>query len=320
MSSPSTVRSNLAAQVAQQYQQRTSSTTDIVSESTPAPAATIGPRAVAPADELRQWAALTQSGITGLRNSMLTIAYYGYKVVEAGNWTALGIPAVDSEDSWRDHLGLSAKLWREHMTLGARISHLPVEQLGTLTIGTAQQLALIHPRIWTEYAWLDEARLLKTKEFAALVAERNVALQTTAFASQVVEPKGKLTVQMADSQRRDLDRRLTRLRRVHSRRSQADTLEFVIEQAEQAELLQTRQHEIEGLVRELESVWLDIELRETEEEKTARLAAGPDPRTRSLLSAAQRTCSLLSKLNRCFTKGAVDAIEANGPSSASDPA
>lgn len=306
---------------AQQQQRRGEAATAATSvELDPVPA-TPSPSLVtsatpSPSDDLRAWATRCVAAADRARNAVVEMAYYGYRLRQAGNWAATGF---DSEDTFRERLGVSARKWEhQYMILGQRIAHLPLESLQFLTIVKAEQLSLIHPRVWAEYAWLEEARQLDARQFRDLVEERNREARLLGSPGiAVVEPSMTLSLEMATSRCREIERKLLRLRRACQFKSQVNVLEAALIALEEQEFRGDKLREANELSRDLAALWTEmLATTESAAESTLRYE-GIELPVPPLLACARRSQSLVTKLTRLLShlKGATDVVEDHGPES-----
>lgn len=160
---------------------------------------------------------------------MMEIAYYGYRLRQADSWAELGF---ESEENCYEELGIPQATWNRYLLLGERLAQLTLEQLRSLSLTSAQWLARVNSRIWNEYAWVEEARLLTAHDFAALVEQRNADCKLLAAKSAVTEGTVEFKVRVAPSRMRSFKQRLEKLRQVYDVRSVADALERALAAAE----------------------------------------------------------------------------------------
>lgn len=252
-----------------------------------------------------------QRSATALRNSLIEISYLGWQLRQRNDWQALGLA---DETAARETLGLGEATWQTYMTLGERLvaSGLTLEQLRSLTVESARLLTRVHPRLWHEYAWLDEARMLSTRQLASLVDERNrlAAAGTSAGATPrgLAETSVKLSLSCSRMQHAALDSRLTTLRRALQHRSAAETLLHAVAAAERQPGIVEAAAKLQQQTEALAQLWpadapWSATLAESAAEREVRYAG--DPAAASLTAAAHDTAAAVAQL-----RASVEALHA----------
>lgn len=235
-------RSNLAALVAEQarvaasrpqpqlVQPAGTARKQAAAAAQPAPSPdTLAPQALLPGqlstpelfDKLRRSA-------TTLRTAAIETCWWIHLLHQRADWPGAGYA---DEEAAREDLGLTSGTWKQYRSLGERLAScgLALDQLRHLTLSSAMQLAAVSPAIWHEYAWLDEARLLPGKQFAALVEERN-----RQASGATARPTARLALDVPRSQQAGFESRLAKLRKQHKLGTAAATLEHALLAAERA--------------------------------------------------------------------------------------
>lgn len=280
----------LAARAAQ-TQQRPAVSLVEMKPSAPAPAS---PQVTAPAATgtgIVETYAQFKSAIERHRFSTIQMAYYGRRLKAAEDWESIGFR---DEEHFRNHHGLSEQRWRDCLMLGERLMGLTLEQACDLTVDAARYLTKIHPRIWDEYSWLDEARLLPSREFGMLVEQRN----HESSPARMVEPKANVMVQVPVSQRTAIERRLGNIRKYHKLQSAGAALEYSLRAAERERQVTSRLAGLEEEVAKLSRIWnpegpWSVSLTESTDELEKRLAEG---QSGSLSEAAALSQRLMSRI------------------------
>jgi hypothetical protein len=185
-----------------------------------------------------------QKSTTAYKNAFVEIAHFCHRLHEKQDWGTLG---AGSEEEYFTSRGL-ARTWEMFVLLGARLAELSLDQMRELTAGSAQILAKIPEKLWGEFAWVDEARLLTTKEFTLLAKERLGELTRT---KGLAEPKASLSLQVPLLRRDELERRIDSLRRQHHLHSPVDTLDFMLRIAEQGPGVVTAAERLDRCTEEL---------------------------------------------------------------------
>jgi hypothetical protein len=227
------------------------------------------------------------------RFSIVEMAFYGRRLKAAEDWEALGFR---DEEHFRNHHGLSEQRWRDCLTLGERLGQLTLEQARELTVEAARYLTKIHPRIWEEYSWLDEARLLPPREFGMLVEQRNHESAPTRLA----EPRANVMVQVPVSQRNAIERRLGSIRKYHSLPSAGAALDYSIRAAERERQVQSKLMGLEEELSKLARLWSpdvpwSVNLSESTAELEKRLTSGDSSSMSEAAALSQRLMGRILK-------------------------
>lgn len=274
-----------------------------------------------------------RKSVRAWRNALVETAYYIRLLSDQGEWTSLGFAG---SDEYRESLGLSESQWETHLLLGERLSSLTLDQMREITISTARMITSINAKIWDEFAWVEEARVLRPKEFAALVAKRNQDLKVIGrggvggvggIGGIGVEPRSNLTLAVPASQQERLEGRIESLRRTRKLKSLSDAIELALSAAEREPIFSSQIQKLVQAVEELDRVWDHLPV-ESEEERGRRLAEGED---RSVAEAAlvtqkitRRMLLVLSDLVQRNEEGGSELgplsheIERNSPKAAHD--
>jgi hypothetical protein len=165
-----------------------------------------------------------RKNVAGYRNAFVGIAHYSYKLWAADDWAALGFA---DEVAYRESLRLSEHAWREYLLLGERLAHLSLEQMRELGAASAKLLSKVPEKLWDEYAWVEEARLLPAGDFAALVGTRTKSNKKLGL----TEPRTAIALSVPATRRDEFERRIESLRRAHRLTTPADVLDFALRAA-----------------------------------------------------------------------------------------
>lgn len=284
MNAPASPRASLAAQVAAQNR--------------PVSITPIRPAVQSPSDApitLRDLAERFTSLAKQQARTVGEMIFVAYRLWLANDWPALGFEDVEG---FCEAAGVSVRYWDQLTVLGERLQHLTLGEVQNLSFPILQSLGKVHPSIWSEYAWVEEAKALTAKEFQMIVAQRNSQVTKT-----LVEPRCALTLRVPLSQQPVLERRLEALRRQERFSSTAEALTFALESVDRADLLADTVAEIQGQVSELKRLYES----ESPEEKDARLDGK--------IGVGVKAQSLFRRIDKTIG-GAADALPAEEVSSA----
>src|SRR5271165_870999 len=231
-----------------------------------------------------------RAATTKARAALWEMVYYGHMLEQAQAWPGLGF---DSGEAYAEHHGISAATWNNYMVLGDRLGHLSLAEMQGLRLQTMTELAKIHPSLWDEYAWIEEAKALPPRDFAMIVAERN----RQAAPKPLAEPRADVRVSLPLSQQVAVARRLDQIRRKQRLHSTGDALLVAIAAVDRAGILEDTLAEVKSRVAELERLWRPDQpglagLVESPAERAARVDRGDT----SLSDAATRTQQLARML------------------------
>lgn len=238
------------------------------------------------------------------RAAIWEMIYYGHRLDQADAWTALGF---DSGATYAEALGISADTWQNYMTIGDRLGRMTLAEMQGLKLSTLQQLARIHPTIWDEYAWVEEAKALPPRDFAMIVAQRNREHSPKPLA----EPRADVRVSMPLTQQVAVARRLDQIRRKQQLASTGDALIVAVAAVDRAALLEDTLSEVKLRVSELERLWRPDQpglagLVESDAEKSARLDRGETALSDAAARTQQLTRMLLKDLRDVSVSVAVE--------------
>lgn len=275
------------------------------------PASLPRPAQLIPAGELSTpelYQSLRQS-TTKLRHSLVEISYYGWRLRQRNAWGDLGLA---DEEAARLDLGLSSNLWETYLMLGERLASadMTLDQMRALSVESARLLTRVHPKLWNEFAWIDEARMLSVRQFATLVDERNSQV-TLAVQRQLAEPRTRLAMLMPASQRAGVESRLAAVRQQRNLKSNAEALAAALTAAERETLLVVKLAGLQQQLAGLASLWpagqpwsaglaettAELESRLGSEDADDQVTLPPAPPT-SLPEAAERTQQIATRLTR----------------------
>jgi hypothetical protein len=162
------------------------------------------------------------------RNRLVEVGYYGYQLILLGDWQQHG---YESENSYRESLGVSPIMWRDYTGLAARLAHLSLADMQELTLSAAKSLATVRADLWLEFPWLEEAKLLPANEFSALVKQR-LAKHPGKAGKLLREPRQDIRMAVPASQRAALESRLEALRESCSLATVGEALALALAAAE----------------------------------------------------------------------------------------
>lgn len=109
------------------------------------------------------------------RKCLARLAYYGFRMRLAEGWTAFGFePGTPGENAYREQvLEVPRSSYFRAVRIGQALHQLSLEELEAIRPTNLDLLLQVDPTLWHDHAWVKEARILKPKQFAELVAERN---------------------------------------------------------------------------------------------------------------------------------------------------
>lgn len=239
-----------------------------------------------------------RAATTRARAAIWEMVYYGHKLEQAAAaaaaWATLGF---DSGEAYAEAQGISASTWHNYMVLGDRLQRLSLAEMQGLKLGTMAELAKIHPAIWDEYAWVEEAKALPARDFAMIVAQRNREHSPKPLA----EPRADVRVSMPLTQQVAVARRLDQIRRKQQLATTGDALIVAVAAVDRAALLEDTLSEVKQKISELERLWRPDQpglagLVESDTEKAARLERGEPALTDAAARTQQITRMLLKDL------------------------
>jgi hypothetical protein len=241
-----------------------------------------------PGSDLAQLDAALRQSVTTYRNSLVEVAYYGRRIAKRNGWIELG---YRDEEAYQESLGLTRRTWKKYLLLGMRLEYLTLQQMKGLTIQSASKLTEVHPQIWDEFSWVEEATVLPTRDFSMLVEQRNSELGHQV----IIDPKSRLTIEITRSQLAQTERRIATLRKQHRLPSAAATLTYALDAAERERALASKVSGLEAAVAELARLWHNTHLAESAKEKEVRLEEGMPM---SLTQAGTLSRSMIKKILR----------------------
>jgi hypothetical protein len=210
-----------------------------------------------------------------------------YRLWTADSWESLGCADVES---YCNSVGVSYAYWKRLAILGQRLQSLTLAEMQNLPLRAMESLIRVHPSIWSEYAWVEEAKALTAREFSMLVMQRNERVAH----GQLSEPRTQLTLRVPLSQHPVLERRLETLRRQEKFGSTAEALTYALESVDRADLMADTLSEIQSQVAELSRI--QDSLKESQAEKEARFASGMDDGSAARLKAQKLTAQILKTI------------------------
>lgn len=241
-----------------------------------------------------------RSLVVAQRRICAEMAYTAFRLWQADEWEQLGVH--DAEEYCRS-LGFGIGHWRNLVTLGERLQSLTLAEISGFTYAAMQWMVKVHPAIWSEYPWAEEAKSLPTRDFALLVATRNEQVTKS-----LVEPRATIPIRVPLSQHAVIERRLETIRKQERLSSTADALAYALESVDRADLMADTLAEIQDQVSELKRI--QDSLKETPDELESRLEGNGDP-----VAARLRANKLTSQILK--TIGDVVEVHAEEVQSAS---
>jgi len=212
------------------------------------------------------------------------MVFLSFRLCEASDWEKLG---YSDAESYADSVGISYAYFRRLATLGERLQFLTVAEIQNLPLRAMSDLTKVHPSIWNEYPWIEEAKALTAREFSALVMRRNEQAGVS-----LCEPRTQLTLRVPLSLHPVMERRLETIRRQEGLGSVAEALSFALESVDEKYLLAETLTEIQKQMQELSRI--QDSLKETSGEKANRLENGEDAaQIRARARASKLAASIL---------------------------
>jgi hypothetical protein len=107
-----------------------------------------------------------------LRTTTMQLAWFGFRLRYAlgDDWSPIGF---DSEESYRESLGIGRSTWYKAIGIGAALCTLKLSDMEQITVSNAEILIQVDQSLWHDYPWIEEAKKLPTEQFALLVTQRN---------------------------------------------------------------------------------------------------------------------------------------------------
>jgi hypothetical protein len=216
------------------------------------------------------------------------MVFVSCRLWEADDWTELGF---QDAEAYADSVGISCGYLRQLASLGERLRFLTVAEIQNLSLRAMNALGRVHPAIWNEYPWVEEAKALTAREFISLVMHRNEQAGHT-----LCEPRTQLMLRVPLSQHPVMERRLETIRRQERLGSVAEALNFALESVDEKYVLADALAEIQKQMQELSRI--QDSLKELSGERDARLENGPDREQRAArVRASKLTASILRTIS-----------------------
>lgn len=118
-----------------------------------------------------------QNAAHSLKSSMARIAYFGFRMRMAEGWTVLGFEdGPRGEEAYRELLDIPRSTYYKAVRIGQALHQLSLADLERIPTSNAELLIQVDPSIIHEFSWVQEAKLLKPRDMAELVASRNKAV------------------------------------------------------------------------------------------------------------------------------------------------
>jgi hypothetical protein len=148
---------------------------------------------------LLQYHAELQSAAKIYRSGIAKIAYFGFRMRLSEGWVVFGFePGTRGEDAYRESLDIPRSTYYKAVRIGQALHQLSFADLERISTTNAELLMQVNPAIMHDHPWISEAKVLKPKAFAELVAERNktvgdkdplatIALKVPFLAKQAIE-------------------------------------------------------------------------------------------------------------------------------------
>jgi hypothetical protein len=229
------------------------------------------------------------------------MVFVSFRLYEASDWEAL---KVTDAEAYADSVGISYPYFRRLATLGERLQFLTVAEIQNLSIRSMSDLTKVHPSIWNEYPWVEEAKALTAREFSTLVMQRNELAGVS-----LCEPRTQLTLRVPLSQHPVMERRLETIRRQEKLGSVAEALNFALESVDEKYLLADTLSEVQRQMQELSRI--QESFKELSSEKTDRLEHGEDAgQIKARARAAKLTASILRTINDAVSEEEISSTDA----------
>lgn len=111
-----------------------------------------------------------RSAAKTLKNSLMEIAYYGWRMRLGDHWAEFG---CDSEDQYRESIDIPRSTWYKFLRIGQVLHEIPYRDLQQIPTTNAELLMQVSPELWQDYPWVQEAKRLKPSDFALQITQRN---------------------------------------------------------------------------------------------------------------------------------------------------
>jgi hypothetical protein len=226
---------------------------------------------------------LLRKGTSSIRIGLAEVAYSSFRLHEKDEWGTLGFA---SEADYFASLGYAESTWDSYLLLGERLNSLTLAMMQEIPAASARLLATISAKIWPEFAWVEEARILAPREFALLVKDRRAQ---AGAGRGIAEPKTHLELSIPLLQKDEFEHRLDSLRRREKLPTQAAVLDFALRSAEKDPARSGVVERLAQMAEELARTWDGVDI---------RLGDLADPETESLLAAKRHAQDLLRQIQK----------------------
>jgi hypothetical protein len=163
-----------------------------------------------------------QSAARNLRYSLAKVAFYGWKMRLTEGWTHFGYePGPRGEEDYRESLDIPRSTFYKHVRIGQALHQLSLEELTRIPTTNAELLIQVDPSIIHDHPWISEAKTLKPKALAELVAERNKAVNGR-------EPLSTMVVKVPFLAKRAMEEMLESVQHKYELSSKGQALELMI--------------------------------------------------------------------------------------------
>lgn len=157
-----------------------------------------------------------------LRLSLARIAFYGWKMRLAEGWTTFGFEeGPRGEDAYRESLGIPRSTYFKHVRIGQALHQLSLADLERIPVSNAELLIQVNPAIVHDHPWVAEAKTLKPKALAELVASRNKTVGGK-------EPLSTIALKVPFLAKRAIEDMLDSFQQRHELSSKGQALELMI--------------------------------------------------------------------------------------------
>ena len=170
------------------------------------------------------------------------LAYFSFRWMLCEGWTRHGYEAgTAGENRFReDILGVPRSTYYRARRIGQTLHNLSLEEMEGIRPSNLDLLVEIDATIWHDHRWVQEAKALKPKEFAELVAARNHA------AGSNREPLALMTFKMPFLAKEAVETMLKDFQKKHDLSSPARALELLVaDKHDRPNLLSTAQQAAE---------------------------------------------------------------------------
>lgn len=115
-----------------------------------------------------------QSAARSLRQSLVRISYYGWRMRLCDGWVTMGLASgPKGEEAYREMIDVPRSTWYKHVRIGQALHQLSLEDLERIPTTNRELLIQVDATLVHDYPWVREAQTEKPAKFAEKIAERN---------------------------------------------------------------------------------------------------------------------------------------------------